>query len=170
MTPSLFSIKEAILLINWSYSDATDTDIQDGYYKAIIQDCTLTNTRKGNEMLVLKFKVEGSSYTPTKFQLTEPIGNYSAAAIKRDIANIAKCFNVPEGSTDPDDFLNRKGFIKISHKPRKDNPEQIDLVISFPAPDKGQAAYLKHAQELAAQKFAQQNADLDTWNPDHPLF
>lgn len=157
-------------MLNWSYNDAHDTDIPDGIYKALIHSCKLTTSKSGCEMLVLTFKIEGSSFMPTKYQLTEPTGGYYPAMVKRDIANIAKCFSVPEGATDPDTFIGRKGFIKISHKERKNSPGVVDLVISFPAPEKGQAEYLKLAQQKAAEKIAQDNAKLDVWDPNNPIF
>ncbi len=157
-------------MLKWSYKDASENNIPDGYYKAMIHDCKLTTSRNGNELLVLTFKIEGYSFMPSKFQLTEPHGKYTAPMIQRDIANIAKCFSVPDGTNDPADFEGRKGFIKISHRTRKDNPYVEDLVISFPAPDKGQAEYIKAVQQKQAQQIAQQNADLDTWDPNNPVF
>lgn len=152
-------------MINWKFSDVADDDIEDGYYKAKIAQCTQKTSRAGNEMFVFIFQIEGSSFMPVKYQLTEPTPNYSREAVLRDITKIAKCFNVPEGADSPDDFEGRKGFIKISHKEPKGQPGVLIPVISFPAPDKGRDSYMRSVQQKQAELIAQNSANLDSWDP-----
>ena len=153
-------------MINWAYSDIQDDDIKDGYYKAVIHSAELKQSQAGNEMLVLAFRVEGSTFIPRKFQLTEPTKGYPLARVKSDLAKLAACFSIKEGADSPSDFIGAKGFIKISHRERKNHPGVLDIVISFPPPDEGKNSYAKQAQQLAAEKFAQSAADISAWNPD----
>lgn len=159
-------LRRMLFMISWSYKDAVEYDCPDGYYKAVIQEVTYKLSKNGAEMWVFTFKLEGVHFTPKKYQLVEPYGKCTAAMIRQSIAQIAKCFNVEEGAQEWSAFVGKRGFIKISHKERKDNPQVEEIVLSFPAPEKGKDGYLRSAQQKAAEEIAKNSASLDSWNLD----
>ena len=139
---------------NWSYNDAASSDIPDSVYTAKISSINLTTSKNDNPMWEITLSLKELPHSHIRvFQVIG--GNYPSNIIAmfiRNIAKMAKCFNVPEGSMNIEDWLGKCGYIRSFHK-ELDNGAVFINVKEFLTPEKGRAELFNELQKKQAEAF-----------------
>lgn len=156
---------------NWSYNDAAPSDIPDSVYTAKISSINQTTSKNDNPMweIILNLKELPGSHIRV-FQVIG--GNFPPniiAMFKRNIAKMAKCFNVPSGSNNPDDWIGKCGYIRSFHKETENGAVFIN-VKEFLTPEKGRAELFNELQKKQAEAFFAHSPSAPDFNISNNLF
>ncbi|MBR0378947.1 MAG: hypothetical protein IJH62_00140 [Mogibacterium sp.] len=135
--------------MTWKYSDATTNDLTDGIHKVKIESCDFNaETSTGKPCIKLIFQVEGS------FIRVYHVILKNTQWAGRQIARVGVCFQIPEGSENPSDWVNRTGYIRTIHKETQGGAVYINVATNgFIPPEKVREELFKAKQEADAKKF-----------------
>ena len=133
-------------MLKWSYNSAPD--IPDAIYAAKISGIEEKKSSKGNDMWVFTLTLAEINATVRYFQVVDGNFDYVASqAIASSIERVAKCFSIPEGNDNPQEWIGRSGIIETYHKTAPNGNTYIN-VKKFYSPSAGKKAL---TQQLAAK-------------------
>ena len=145
-------------MFKWSRNNAIP-DIPDSVYTAKILDIQEVESSNGNPMWHFTFALkELPNAKLFFFQVID--GNFDKKTtdfMTQKIIEMGICFNVPDNSSNINDWIGKIGFIKTSHTETESGAVYINIKKFF-SPEKGRAELFKAMQAKQAEDFFSNNS------------